>query len=209
MMPKSSGDDAAFGLSTRRSCPGACRRERSRRAARCRRKPLDQASAPSSGEDRSQARFQIGPGRAERRTPSIHSIVRTSRVVRSQSILGARNVRLVPRAFPRKLRRRRRLEPEIHLHPHRARERLDHLHRLAGGFTSGASRSASRAAKSHRPPDRARIACPRPARSTLTATTRSAFPRQFSPQRLDAPERSTRPPRPLRKWTNTVLDLRA
>ncbi len=61
--------------------------------------------------------------------PSIHSIVSTSRVVRSQSIVGARNARVALEILA-EFGRRRRLETEIHLHPHRARQRLDDLHRL-------------------------------------------------------------------------------
>ena len=77
--------------------------------------------------------------------PSIHSIVSTSRVVRSQSIAGARKSGSSCR-FSANSDGGRRLEAEVHLHAHRARERLDHLDRRRRR-SSGAHRSAIRAAK--------------------------------------------------------------
>ena len=162
MMPKSTA--AMRPAHRRRDFPDACRHERSHRGGR---------GAGTSGSARAQARRGSKPSSSRRSgsasgTPSIHSMVITSRVVRSQSIAGARMSGSSWRILG-KFRRRSRFETKIHLHPNGPRQRLHHLNGLAAGAFPGAIRSAKRAAKNisarSRPKRRST-----PARKTLTAT---------------------------------------
>ena len=80
---------------------------------------------PSAGRSRP---FASSAARSLSGVPSIHSIVSTSRAVRSQSTVGTRKSLSSPRVL-RHLRQRGGFQPEIHLHRHRAGERRYRLDR--------------------------------------------------------------------------------
>ena len=100
--------------------------------------------------------------------PSIHSIVSTSCVVRSQSTAGTRKSASSRDIFG-EFAGGRGLEPEIHLHAHRACERIDDLDGLEAPQPRqrGVRRNGRRKYMSDRSRAKRRST---PGRSTLTAT---------------------------------------